>query len=544
MNKRFNLLWCLAAAAMFAGGCDDSDAEYDPGIRFSRTGDVALIASMENCTTRASLVNTGEVRWLDGDVIGVVCTDDSVVELALDGTGNTRRAIFAGTLPDGKELGAYALHPASASIAGNTLSVELPQQIAPSAVGSCSVMVAEIGNTCDIAFRQLMSYVTLRIDNVSSDAATIRLTADKNLSGLHTATLPEALETGLAACDGSETLTIVLPEKRESAVTATFAVPVGEYASLVAATCDAEGKQLAETECLTTAFKASRGAMRTLSATLPKVVTKKPPIEGTILVAGIYWATGNLQHFEGSTDEGFRTDWRLAPEQWQYVNYENAKGGTAVKYNPTDYKQCDHFNWGGIDNPFDNADASFARIAIPDVDIAGKMYTAQDCTATTEDFEAAKFGDLAYWASNGKFRLPTAAEFEKLTNEAVCQYGSYEFKDGKSVTGFLFTDPEEGETPGFVSGTSDIEKSFTAEDLARGLFLPKGGRRANTAPYNLINQGSQGTYWTSVTTTVTDAIYGVTILHIASAKFTYPYNTNAAFDAKAGFSIRPVYIEK
>lgn len=539
MNKRFNLLWCLAAAAMFAGGCDDSDAEYDPGIRFSRTGDVALIASMENCATRASLVNTGEARWLGGDAIGAVCTDDSVVELALDGTGDTRRAIFSGTLPDGKELGAYALHPASASIAENTLSVELPQQITPATAGSCSVMVAEIGNNYHIVFRQLMSYVTLRIDNVSTDATTIRLTADKNLSGLHTAALPEALETGLAASDGSETLTIVLPEKRESTVTATFAVPVGEYTSLVAATCDAEGKQLAETECLTTPFKAARGAMRTLTATLPKVVTKKPPIEGTILVAGIYWATGNLQHFEGSTDEGFQTDWRLAPEQWHYVNCENA-AGKAVTFKPTDYKQCDHFNWGGIENPFDNAAASSAVAAVG-TDIAGKMYASQDCTAATTDFAEAKFGDLAYWASNGKFRLPTRAEFQKLYTEASRRYGSYKMDNGKVVTGILFTDPEDDEKP----VVSETEEEFTDDDLAKGLFLPKSGRRYNTQPFTVNNQGTQCPYWGSESVTgddATEACYGI-ICYINSAKLQFPY-WNKAFDAKAGFAIRPVYIEK
>lgn len=541
MNKRFNLLWCLAAAAMLAAGCDDSDTEYDPGIGFSKKGDVALIASMENCTTRASLVNTGEARWLGDDVIGVVCTDDSVVELALDGTGETRRAIFAGTIPDGKEMGAWALYPASATIAENELSVELPQQIVPTTVGSCSVMAAEIGNSCEIAFRQLMSYVTLRIDNVSTDAATICLTADKSLSGVHIATLPEALETGLAARDGSEALTIVLPEKREASVTTTFALPVGEYASLVATTYDAEGKKLAETECLTAAVRTERADMRSIAATLPKVDTKKPPIEGTILVAGIYWATGNLQHVEGSTDEGFQTDWRLAPEQWQYVNYENAAAsGKAVTFKPTDYKQCDHFNWGGIANPFDNAAESIAQAAVG-MDIAGKMYTSQDCTATTEDFTAAKFGDLAYWASNGKFRLPTKAELQKLFDEASRQYGSYKVAEGKFVTGFLFTDPEEDETPTI----SDIEVEFTDEDLAKGLFLPKGGRRYNTQPFTVNNQGTQAPYWGSESVTADDATepcYGI-VFYIISAKIQFPY-WNKAFDAKAGFQIRPVYIEK
>lgn len=541
MNKRFNLLWCLAAVTMLAAGCDDSDAEYDPGIAFSRTGDVALVASMENCTTRASLVNTGEARWLRDDAIGVVCTDGSVVELKLDGTGDTRRAIFAGTIPAGREMGDYALHPASATLTDGVLAVELPGEVTPAAAGSCSVMAAQIGDTYHIAFRQLMSYVTLQVGNVSTDAATIVLTADKSLSGAYAAPIAEAIETGLAARDGSEALTIVLPEKREATVSATFAIPVGEYASLVATSYDAAGKKLAEAECLTAAIRAERAGMRSLAVTLPKVSTKKPPIEGTILVAGIYWAPGNLQHFEGSTGEGFRTDWRLAPEQWHYVNCENAAAsGKAVTFKPTDNKQCDHFNWGGIAAPFDNAAASAAAAAVG-TDIAGKMYTSQDCTAETTDFADAKFGDLAYWASNGKFRLPTRAELQKLLDEASYQYGSYEVAAGKFITGFLFTDPEEDEEP----VRSDVEVTFTAEDLAKGLFLPKAGRRYNTQPFTVNNQGTQSPYWGSESVTGADAsepCYGV-IFYINSAKIQFPY-WNKAFDAKAGFLIRPVYIEK
>ena len=77
MNKTFNLFCCCAAAAMLAAGCDDSEQAYNPDIQFSRTGDVTLIASIENCTTRASLVNTGEARWQREDAVSVVCTDGS-----------------------------------------------------------------------------------------------------------------------------------------------------------------------------------------------------------------------------------------------------------------------------------------------------------------------------------------------------------------------------------------------------------------------------------------------------------------------------------
>lgn len=91
-------------------------------------------------------------------------------------------------------MGGYALHPASATLSGNTLKAVLPDEITPSTAGSCSVMVAEIGNSSEITFRQLMSYFTVQLGNVSTEAVKIELKADKNLSGEVSATLPEHLE--------------------------------------------------------------------------------------------------------------------------------------------------------------------------------------------------------------------------------------------------------------------------------------------------------------------------------------------------------------
>lgn len=525
---------------MSAAGCDDSEQAYNPDIKFSRTGDITLIASIENCTTKASLVNTGEARWQREDAVSVVCTDGSTVTFTLDGTGGTRRAFFTGTIPDGKEMDGYALHPASATFSGNTLKAVLPDEITPSTTGSCSIMAAEIDNSCEITFRQLLSYLSVQIGNVSTEAATIELKADNNLSGEVSATLPEAFATGIAAQKGSNGITVTLPEKRESTVTVNFAVPTGEYGSITATQYDASGKDIGQVECLAAPIKAELAYMKTISATLPKY-TPMEPIEGTVLVAGIYWALGNLQHVEGCTDEGFQTDWRIAPEQWEYINCENAgASGKAITFKPKDYTECDHFNWGGIANPFLCA-AEHSAVVPVGTDISGQMYTSQNCTSATADFTAAKFGDLAYWASNGKFRLPTQAEMTKLVNEASSQYGSYKIAENKVITGILFTDPATGESPSH----NETEVEFTAEDIAKGLFLPKAGRRYNKTDLTINAQGTQGVYWLSEAITgdgATEPCYGA-VLSIQSAAIKYPY-WNKAFDAKAGFNIRPVYIKK
>lgn len=541
MNYRYKLLLSFAATVSLLAGCNDSDSTYDPGITFSKTGDVAFVASIENCTSRASLVNTGEARWLRDDAIGAVCTDGTVAQLKLDGTGETRRAIFKGTVPAGKEIGGYAVHPSSATISGNTLSVELPATISCATTGDCSVMVAEINNSTDIAFRQLMSYISLQINEVNSDASTIVLTSDMSLSGTYTATLPDAMTTGLEAKTGDGEITITLPDKKDATIFASLALPTGQYTSLTATAYNAKGQKLSEVECLSSVMNAERGQIRPIVATMPKVSITKPQIEGTVLVAGIYWATGNLQYIEGTSAEGFQDNWRFAPEQWQFVNYENAKtNNKAVTFNATDYSQTDHFNWGGIAKPFDFDPASSATAAVG-TDISGKMFTSQDCTVATTDFSAAHFGDIAFWATKGKYRLPTQAEFMKLITDASCEYANYSIGGDNVVSGLYFYDPEEGESP----IVSDEVRMLTDEDMTKGLFLPKSGRRYNTRDFIINVQGTQGVYWTSGSITgdgAKEPCYGA-VFSIQNAIYKYPY-WNAAFDAKAGFSIRAVYIEK
>ena len=89
----------------------------------------------------------------------------------------------------------------------------------------------------------------------------------------------------------------------------------------------------------------------------------------------------------------------------------------------------------------------------------------------------------------------------KLVNEASSQYGSYKIAEGKVITGILFTDPAEGESPSH----NDTEVEFTADDIAKGLFLPKAGRRYNKTDLTVNNQGTQGVYWLSEAITGDDA---------------------------------------
>ena len=100
-------------------------------------------------------------------------------------------------------------------------------------------------------------------------------------------------------------------------------------------------------------------------------------------------------------------------------------------------------------------------------------------------------------------------------------------------------------TTGQLPTVNENEVELTADDIAKGLFLPKAGRRYSGEPLNINNQGTQGVYWGAESITGENAnkpCYGV-VISIQSAVVKYPY-WNKAFDATAGFSIRPVYVVK
>ena len=46
-----------------------------------------------------------------------------------------------------------------------------------------------------------------------------------------------------------------------------------------------------------------------------------------------------------------------------------------------------------------------------------KMYKDIDCKDETKNFDEAKYGDLAFWATKGKWRMPSKADWNFLKDE-------------------------------------------------------------------------------------------------------------------------------
>ena len=279
-----------------------------------------------------------------------------------------------------------------------------------------------------------------------------------------------------------------------------------------------------------------------------------------VKVCGIRWAKGNLQCIQNEGDATFQNGWRLAPTQWHHLTYtDNKETATAYTYD-NNGTRFEHFNYGGIARQ-----ARFVSNGNPltptvdGLDISGKMYS--DITATTEVTGAGAFkeidtftsegnhnelwGDVAYWASKGQYKMPTAADMKKLHNEVHKIAGVYTTPDGKKVWGELFTTILPGESRKTITAAIEL----TDADLESGLFLPKGGRRYNKDSSSLINAVStQGTYRTSTYLKVMSGYHIAAYYHIDAGNGAKLYDNgvaggsaaNSAYGATAGYLIRPI----
>ena len=290
-----------------------------------------------------------------------------------------------------------------------------------------------------------------------------------------------------------------------------------------------------------------------------------------VKVCGIKWAKGNLQCYKDNGDAGFQNGWRIAPAQWHNLHYKEASTaseGKATAYTySNDSNMFEHFNYGGIARQARFVSAgNYIVEPASGLDISGKVYSDVNATAEVTGNAAFKeidtfadanhnelWGDIAYWASKGKYRLPKNTEMVKLHNVSDKLAGYYKTSDGSVVYGYLYRTPN----PSRVSNNTNQE--FTDADLESGLFLPKAGRRGATASASktIINVMTQGMYRTS---TYVKSVTNSDVLYYCSAYYSLGdagkladdnlkveissiLNVGYANAHQAGHLIRPVLVE-
>lgn len=236
-----------------------------------------------------------------------------------------------------------------------------------------------------------------------------------------------------------------------------------------------------------------------------KEFTPEPVTPPYIEIGGVKWGKYNLQYSTGTKVNGWVDGYHLAENPWDYYMYTPSKITEPLSdlqmslplYNPNDVK-FDHFRWGDIEYAYDYTKT-------------GQFWTERrDIQGVISSDK--KHGDLAAYASNNKWKLPSATDFNNLM-KATAEYVGYFIDDnGNKVYGVLFDPNVPDKLKGLVldknnkklnsSNTASIFnagknlRQFVKSDFDNALFFPMAGIYY-TYTGAIDKPGSQGGYWTS-----------------------------------------------
>lgn len=303
--------------------------------------------------------------------------------------------------------------------------------------------------------------------------------------------------------------------------------------------------------------KVEAAAYYPITLQVKEYIPNPPYIE----IAGVKWGKYNLQYTPDKKTDGWVDGYHLAKNPWDYFYTESSPMNLEpnvikIPSSNADNAKFDHFRWGDISKAH-----SFA-------------YSDKDHYDTSvENIEKKnsnnEYGDIAYYASKGDWRLPNVAEFESLMRNTT-QYIGYYPSEAGDVLGVLFV--PDGVAHGKIIGkngqvvnssnvngniagfsgkkyqNSTIVRKFTAEEISKGIFFPAAGTFTNysSGPTNLNNAGRMGYYWTADCFNATQA-KSFTFQFTANGRvmFATVGNSNAGNDLPPKnnmYSIRPIYI--
>ena len=308
------------------------------------------------------------------------------------------------------------------------------------------------------------------------------------------------------------------------------ALPAGTYSGLSVYFIDGDGDIIEGTQKKMKSAALAAGDY----VIMPVLDLKKSQLrKDYVKVIGVRWAKGNLvrdaknswHSVQEGVDDGFQTGWGLHDEQWKYINCDGSlnQSGYTDRYTQNNNSYFDVFSWGGIGRQSSYRSGRLVP-STSNYDISCKVFwgyvntnlekcrpenleqlEGEACFSselasngnsqyTKDGKTAAIAGDVAYWASKGKYCMPKKGLLSALshhtTSKASFQYGKYVSGD-VTVYGYLYTTPQ-----GDVVRSNE-EVTFTDADLESGLFLPFTGRRSNRENGVIINQRSQAIYRSS-----------------------------------------------
>ena len=226
-------------------------------------------------------------------------------------------------------------------------------------------------------------------------------------------------------------------------------------------------------------------------------------------IDGKRWGKYNLQYDPCTSVEGWVSGYRLAKQAWDYFYTNSNPFNLCPEFLPRAFNTSafDHFRWGSI-AAANNYSYDYSR------------YHSYHMGNLQGVIENKCYGDLAYYASNGQWVMPTKADFDKLMAKTG-EYVGYYQEGCNIIVGVLF-DPtvpacnkgkvldKNGRVIGRTNCPNGIYvgkyyerntrmKKFSKEDIDKGVFFPFAGAYTeyNDCAPRLQRPGGQAFYWTS-----------------------------------------------
>ena len=284
-----------------------------------------------------------------------------------------------------------------------------------------------------------------------------------------------------------------------------------------------------------------------------KEFTPEPVTPPYIEIGGVKWGKYNLQYSTGTKVNGWVDGYHLAKNPWDYYTTDDIKtplvGDRApMKPNPFDPNnvQFDHFRWGDIEKAYDYRYAAKTHYWDTTNDISGGVKSDKE------------YGDLATYASIGKWRLPKAQEFDKLMSNTAEYIGYYVNDEGNTIYGVLFDQNVPQNLKNKVvdknnvvisssnqAAPKSIDKNrlrkFEKSDFESALFFPMAGVYDDYN--NLMKVGTGAGYWTSTSFSSTNAkAFMPQVFNNGSLTQVFGGLTNTRLPKSNMYSIRPIYI--
>lgn len=296
--------------------------------------------------------------------------------------------------------------------------------------------------------------------------------------------------------------------------------------------------------------KVEAAAYYPITLQVKEYIPNPPYIE----IDGVKWGKYNLQYSTGTKVNGWVDGYHLAENPWDYYTTETIADPLAKTkmtlgaYDPNNVK-FDHFRWGDIEYAYNYEYSHKMTYWTTTSDIQGVVSSDK------------KYGDLAAYASNNKWKLPSATDFNNLMKATAEYIGYFVDDNGNKIYGILF-DPN---VPNTLKGkvvdknnnplgssnsaipirpVEDKLRQFTKSDFENALFFPMAGVYGDYNGY-LDKVGSQGGYWTSTSNSNGTQASAFQPQYMTNGAHTEvsPGKTSSAMLAKYFmYSIRPIYV--